>query len=170
VGCIDCSVSLAPHNHKQPSPASQSFTLGLENCLLLPYLYAFTRAGHLCYQVAMEPLIRETQPPAPLRSRRRNFGNVLLFLRLLSFLVSLATFAILIRYCIAQYKNGAMGGGVLGSVGVRLHLSARLIPRMLTHRSLLSQHSSIGNRSARYGTRGTRSATFLPGQQLLWTQ
>ncbi|OBT42440.1 hypothetical protein VE00_06011 [Pseudogymnoascus sp. WSF 3629] len=65
----------------------------------------------------MEPLIRETQPPAPLRSRRRNFGNVLLFVRLLSFLVSLATFAILIRYCIAQYKNGAMGGGVLGSVG-----------------------------------------------------
>ncbi|KFZ05905.1 hypothetical protein V501_07918 [Pseudogymnoascus sp. VKM F-4519 (FW-2642)] len=67
----------------------------------------------------MEPIIPETQPvtPAPIRSRRRNFGNAILYLRLLSVLVSLATFAILIRYCVAQYKNGDMGGGVLGSLG-----------------------------------------------------
>ncbi|OBT80140.1 hypothetical protein VF21_00576 [Pseudogymnoascus sp. 05NY08] len=66
----------------------------------------------------MEPLINETQPATKLlRSRRRNFGNFILFLRLLSVLVSLATFAILIRYCVDQYKNGEMGGGVLGSLG-----------------------------------------------------
>lgn len=79
----------------------------------------------------MELLICEAQPPVPLR--RRNFGNVILFLRLLSVLVSLATFAILIRYGVAQYKNGAMGGGVLGRVGVRLNLLRHLIPAHEAH-------------------------------------
>ncbi|KFY85829.1 hypothetical protein V500_08097 [Pseudogymnoascus sp. VKM F-4518 (FW-2643)] len=69
------------------------------------------------HQADMAPPARETQRATPLRSRRRHCGNFIMFLRLISVLVSLATFAILIRYCVAQYKHGSMGGGVLGSLG-----------------------------------------------------
>lgn len=122
------------------------------------------------HQADMAPPARETQPATPLRSRRRHCGNFILFLRLISVLVSLATFATLIRYCVAQYGHGSMGGGVLGTLGVRLHLPVHLMPRMLTYRRLRSHRSSIGNSSASYGTRGTRSAALLPSQQLSWTQ
>lgn len=121
-------------------------------------------------QADVAPPNRETQPATPLRSRRRNCGNFILFLRLIAVLVSLATFAILIRYCVAQYGHGSMGGGVLGSLGVQLHLPVHLIPRMLTYYRLRSHRLSIGNRPASYGTRGTRSAALLPSQHLSWTQ